>query len=45
MWIALSFKAGKPAYLQIVDQVKYRTASGALRPGETLPWIVTEGDA
>jgi DNA-binding transcriptional regulator YhcF (GntR family) len=39
MWIELSFKAGKPAYLQIVDQVKYQTASGALRPGEALPSI------
>ena len=41
MWIELNFKAGKPAYLQIVDQVKYQTASGALRPGEALPSIRT----
>ena len=39
MWIQLSFKAGKPPYLQIVEQVKYQAASGALRPGETLPSI------
>ena len=39
MWIQLSFKAGKPPYLQIVDQVRYQTASGALRPGENLPSI------
>jgi GntR family transcriptional regulator len=41
MWIELSFKAGKPPYLQIVDQVKYQAASGAIRPGETLPSIRT----
>lgn len=39
MWIELSFKTGKPPYLQIVDQVKYQAASGAIRPGETLPSI------
>lgn len=35
----LDFKSGKPAYLQIVEQVKYAAASGALRPGEPLPSI------
>jgi GntR family transcriptional regulator len=39
MWVELNFKSGKPAYLQIVDQIKYQTASGALRPGESLPSI------
>ena len=39
MWVELNFKSGKPAYLQIVDQVKYQTASGALRVGESLPSI------
>lgn len=39
MLIQLNFKSGKPAYLQIVDQVKYAAASGGLRPGESLPGI------
>ena len=39
MLIQLNFKSGKPVYLQVVDQVKAAAASGALRPGETLPSI------
>ena len=39
MLIELNFKSGKPAYLQIVDQVKYAAASGALRRGDPLPSI------
>lgn len=39
MWIELNFKAGKPPYLQIVEQVKHQAASGAIRPGEPLPSI------
>lgn len=39
MLFQLNFKSGKPAYLQIVDQVKAAAASGALRPGEALPSI------
>src|SRR5262245_25887192 len=39
MFIQLNFKSGKPAYLQVVDQVKAAAASGALRPGELLPSI------
>ena len=39
MVIQLNFKSGKPAYLQVVDQVKAAAASGALRAGETLPSI------
>jgi len=35
----LSFKSGKPVYLQLVDQVKAAAASGAMRPGEPLPSI------
>ena len=35
----LNFKSGKPAYLQIVEQVKFAAASGALRQGEPLPSI------
>ena len=37
MQIHISTKDGVPIYLQIVNQVKYRVASGRLRPGEQLP--------
>ena len=39
MLFQIDFKAGKPVYLQLVDQVRYAAASGALRPGEALPSI------
>ena len=39
MLFQINFKSGKPAYLQLVDQVKAAAASGALRPGESLPSI------
>lgn len=39
MRFQLSFKSGKPVYLQLVDQVKAAAASGAVRPGEPLPSI------
>ena len=39
MVFQIDFKAGKPVYLQLVDQVRYAAASGALRPGEPLPSI------
>ncbi len=39
MLFQINFKSGKPAYLQVVDQVKAAAASGALRPGEALPSI------
>jgi|GEM_PF-120484 len=35
----VDFKSGKPVYLQLVDQVRYAAASGALRPGDPLPSI------
>jgi len=35
----LDFKTGKPAYLQLVDQVRYAAASVVLRPGEPLPSV------
>ena len=38
MRIQLNFKSGKPVYLQVVDQ-KSAAASGAVRPGESLPSI------
>ena len=39
MRIELNFKSGLPVYLQIVDQVRAATASGALRDGDPLPSI------
>jgi GntR family transcriptional regulator len=39
MLLQINFKSGKPAYLQLVDQVKAAAASGALQPGEALPSI------
>jgi GntR family transcriptional regulator len=39
MLIQIDFKSGKPAYLQLVDQIRYAAASGAIRPGEPLPSI------
>ena len=39
MRLQINFKSGKPVYLQVVDQVKAAAASGALQPGEALPYI------
>ena len=39
MLFQIDFKAGKPVYLQLVDQVRYAAASGMLRAGEPLPGI------
>ena len=39
MLFQINFKSGKPAYLQLVDQVKVAAASGTMRPGEALPSI------
>jgi GntR family transcriptional regulator len=39
MLIQINYKSGKPVYLQIVDQIKAAAASGALQPGEALPYI------
>jgi GntR family transcriptional regulator len=39
MVFQVDFKTGKPVYLQLVDQVRYAAASGALRPGDPLPSI------
>ena len=39
MRLQINFKSGKPVYLQIVDQIKAAAASGALQPGEVLPYI------
>jgi len=39
MFFQVNFKSPKPVYLQLVDQVKAAAASGALRPGDSLPSI------
>ncbi len=39
MVFKIDFKSGKPVYLQLVDQIRYAAASGALRAGEALPSI------
>jgi len=39
MLLQIDFKAGKPVYLQLVDQIRYAAASGGLRAGEPLPSI------
>jgi GntR family transcriptional regulator len=39
MLFQMNFQSGVPAYLQIVEQIKSAAASGALRPGESLPSI------
>ena len=39
MFIQINFSSPKPAYLQIVDQIKWAAASGAIRAGEPLPSI------
>lgn len=39
MTFQITFKAGKPVYLQLVDQVKAAIASGAMRAGDALPSI------
>lgn len=41
MGITINLTDGVPIYRQIVSQVKYLVASGALRPGEELPPIRT----
>jgi GntR family transcriptional regulator len=39
MLLRLDFKSGTPVYLQLVDQIRYAAASGALLAGEPLPPI------
>ena len=39
MMFHIDFKTGKPAYLQLVDQVRYAAAAGGLRAGEPLPSV------
>lgn len=37
--LQINFKSGLPVYLQLVEQIRYAAASGALAPGEPLPSI------
>lgn len=39
MVIQINFTSGKPAYLQVVDQIKAAAAAGGIRAGEPLPSI------
>ena len=39
MYLRLDHQSGEPIYRQIVEQVKYRVASGQLKAGEKLPSI------
>jgi len=39
MLLKLNFKSGKPAYLQIIEQIKYAAATGELVEGDALPSI------
>jgi GntR family transcriptional regulator len=39
MLLQINFKAGKPVYLQLVDQIKAAAASGTMQAGEALPSI------
>ena len=39
MRLQVTFKSGKPVYLQLVDQVKAAAASGTVQPGDVLPGI------
>jgi GntR family transcriptional regulator len=41
MLYEVDFKSGTPVYLQLVDQIRYAAASGALKSGEPLPPIRT----
>jgi GntR family transcriptional regulator len=41
MLFQIDFKSGTPVYLQLVDQIRYAAASGALKTGEPLPPIRT----
>jgi GntR family transcriptional regulator len=41
MLFQINFKSGTPVYLQLVEQIRYAAASGALKTGEPLPPIRT----
>jgi GntR family transcriptional regulator len=37
--ISLDFRSGNPIYVQIMDQVRHKIASGDLQPGDQLPTV------
>lgn len=39
MYLRLNYQSGEAIYRQIVEQVKYKVASGELTPGQRLPSI------
>jgi GntR family transcriptional regulator len=39
MIVRLNFRSGVPVYMQIVSQVKAAAASGAVKPGDSLPSV------
>lgn len=39
MFLRIENSSAVPVYRQIVDQIKYQIASGALRPGDRLPSV------
>lgn len=39
MILSIQPNSGVPIYLQVIQQVKHRVATGALRPGERLPSV------
>lgn len=39
MQVQLDFRSGIPIYIQIMDQIKSRIASGGLQPGDQLPTV------
>jgi len=39
MLLQINYKSSKPVYLQVVDQIKAASASGAMQSGESLPSI------
>ncbi len=44
MILSINFNSAHPAYLQLVDQVKAAAASGAAKPGDSLPSVRQLGE-
>jgi GntR family transcriptional regulator len=39
MQIKIDFRSGQPIYVQIIDQIQHKVASGELKPGDQLPTV------
>ncbi|MCS6908055.1 MAG: GntR family transcriptional regulator [Anaerolineales bacterium] len=37
--LVIDFRSGQPIYLQIVEQIRQKVASGELKPGDQLPTV------